>query len=138
MISLILLTQGDMGEGLLNAIEHVLGKRPEALEVQPIDYHESQESLVQALARRIGQIDRGRGVLILADIYGSSHTNAACRLLQPGHVELVSGVNLPMLVRALNYRRLSMDELVRKAVSGGAEGIVRASPPPPRSAEGSR
>ena len=138
MISLIILSQGDMGTGLLNAIEHVLGKRPDALEVQPINYHESQDALVQALARRIEQVDRGSGVLILADIYGSSHTNAACRLLQPGRVELVSGVNLPMLVRVLNYRRLPMDELVRKAVSGGAEGIVRASPAPPRTAEGTR
>jgi PTS system ascorbate-specific IIA component len=137
MISLIILAQGDMGEGLLNAIEHVLGKRPQALEVQPIHYHESQELLVQALGRRIETLDQGDGVLILADIYGSSHTNAACRLLRPGRVELVSGVNLPMLVRVLNYRHLSMEELLAKAISGGAEGIVRASTRP-RSAEGGR
>lgn len=128
MISLILLTQGDMGNGLLNAIEHVLGKRPAALEVQPIDYHESQDALAQALATRVRRLDQGDGVLVLADIFGSSHTNAACRLLVPGRVELVSGVSLPMLVRALNYRHLAMEELLRKAISGGAEGIVRATP----------
>jgi len=137
MISLILLTQGDMGNGLLNAIDHVLGKRPGALEVQPINYHESQDLLAQALAERIRRLDQGDGVLILADIYGSSHTNAACRLLVPGRIELVSGVSLPMLVRALNYRHLSMDELLRKAISGGTEGIVRAAPAP-RSAERGR
>ena len=82
-------------------------------------------------------MDRGDGVLILADIYGSSHTNAACRLLVPGQVELVSGVNLPMLVRVLNYRHLSMGELVRKAQSGGAQGIVCGTPPN-RTAEGKR
>jgi PTS system mannose-specific IIA component len=128
MISLILLAQGDMGEGLLGAIEHVLGKRPGALEVQPINYHESQDALAQSLARRIQKLDQGDGVLILADIYGSSHTNAACRLLAPGHIVLVSGLSLPMLVRALNYRHLSMDELLRKAISGGTEGIVHATP----------
>lgn len=137
MISLILLTQGDMGNGLLNAIEHVLGKRPGALEVQPINYHESQDMLAQELAVRIRRLDQGDGVLVLADIYGSSHTNAACRLLVPGRIELVSGVSLPMLVRALNYRHLSMDELLRKAISGGTEGIVRATPGT-RAAEGSR
>jgi len=137
MISLIILAQGDMGEGLLHAIEHVLGKRPAALEVQPIDYHESQDSLGEALAKRIARLDQGQGVLILADIYGSSHTNVACQLLQTGHVELVSGVNLPMLVRVINYRHLSMEALLRKALSGGTEGIVQATPKS-RSAGGGR
>jgi len=137
MISLIILAQEDLGKGLLNAVEHVLGNQPSALAIQPIDYHQSQEALAQALAARIQKIDQGDGVLILADIYGSSHTNAACRLLVPGRIELVSGVNLPMLVRVLNYRNLSMDELLRKAQSGGAEGIVRAAPPL-RATEGKR
>jgi len=129
MISIIILAQEDLGKGLLSAIEHVLGERPSALAIQPIDYHQSQESLAQALVARIQKLDQGDGVLILADIYGSSHTNAACRLLEPGRIELVSGVNLPMLVRVLNYRNLTMDELLRKAQSGGAEGIVRATSP---------
>ncbi len=129
MISVIILAQGDMAGGLLEAIEHVLGHRPPALDVQPIDYHESQETLAQKLSTRIERIGRRDGVLILADIYGSSHTNAACRLLVPGQVELVSGVNLPMLVRVLNYRHLGMEALLNKALSGGAEGIVRALPP---------
>lgn len=137
MISLIILAQKEMGEGLLNAVEHVLGTRPSALVVQPIDYHQSTEMLTQALAARIQKIDQGDGVLILADIYGSSHTNAACWLLAPGRVELVSGVNLPMLVRVLNYRNLPMSELLRKAQSGGTEGIVRGTPPA-RAVEGKR
>jgi PTS system ascorbate-specific IIA component len=128
MIGIIVLAQEDMGRGLLNAMEHVLGKRPEQLEIQPIDYHQTQEALEQALSQRILKIDQGDGVLILADIYGSSHTNAACRLLVSGHIELVSGINLPMLVRVLNYRNLGMDALLRKAQSGGSEGIVRAVP----------
>ena len=137
MISLIILAQEDLGKGLLGAIEHVLGTQPAALDIQPIDYHQPQEALAQALAARIQKIDQGDGVLILADIYGSSHTNAACRLLVSGRIELVSGVNLPMLVRVLNYRNLGMDELLRKAQSGGAEGIVRATPPA-RATEGRR
>lgn len=137
MISLIILAQEELGKGLLCAIEHVLGTQPTALDIQPIDYHQSQEALTQALTARIHAVDQGDGVLILADIFGSSHTNAACRLLVPGRIELVSGVNLPMLVRVLNYRNLSMDKLVGKAQSGGAEGIVRAKPPA-RAAEDKR
>jgi PTS system ascorbate-specific IIA component len=126
MISIIVLAQQEMANGLLNAIEHVLGSRPQLLDVQPIDYHASQEALASALDERIRRIDNGEGVLILADVYGSSHTNAACRLLQPGRIELVSGVNVPMLLRVLSHRRLGMEDLLRKALSGGAEGIVRA------------
>jgi len=126
MISIIILAQQEMANGLINAIEHVLGKKPPSLEVQPIDYHESQEALAQALQARVRHLDQGQGVLILADIYGSSHTNAACQLLQPGRVELVSGVNVPMLLRVLTHRRLGMPDLVRKALSGGTEGIVSA------------
>jgi len=126
MISIIILAQQDMANGLINAIEHVLGNRPQALDVQPIDYHEPQEALAQALDMRIQRLDQGHGVLILADIYGSSHTNAACRLLKPGRVELVSGVNVPMLLRVLSHRRLGMAELVHKALSGGTDGIVSA------------
>jgi PTS system ascorbate-specific IIA component len=137
MISLIILAQEDLGKGLLNAIEHVLGERPDQLDIQPIDYHQPQDALVQALATRLRKLDQGDGVLILADIYGSSHTNAACRLLKPGRIELISGVNLPMLVRVLNYRNLDMNELLRKAQSGGTEGIVRAVPPA-RSSENKR
>lgn len=129
MISLIVLAQPDMARGLLNAIEHVLGNNPPLLDIQPIDYHQSQEDLAQALAARIRKVDQGDGVLILADVYGSSHTNAACRLVVPGRVELVSGVNVPMLLRVLSYRHLGMEDLLRKAMSGGAEGIVRAAAP---------
>jgi len=126
MISIIILAQEDMANGLLNVIEHILGKRPPALDIQPIDYHQAQEALAQALDARIRKIDQGQGALILADVYGSSHTNAACRLLVPGKVELVSGVNVPMLLRVLSHRALGMELLLRKAVSGGTEGIVHA------------
>jgi len=128
MIHIIILAQGGMAAGLVDAIEHVLGKRPPALDIQPIDYHETQESLTRKLASRLQTLHQAPGVLILADIYGSSHTNAACGLLEPGKVELVSGVNVPMLLRVLSYRQLPMKELLRKALSGGTEGIVHANP----------
>jgi PTS system mannose-specific IIA component len=127
MISIIILAQQDMAQGLVNAIEHVLGQHPPRLDIQPIDYHQPQEQLAAALAARIRKVDQGDGVLILADVYGSSHTNAAVHLLAPGRIELVSGVNVPMLLRVVSYRNLSMQELLRKAISGGTEGIVRAS-----------
>ncbi len=126
MIGLLILAQRDFGKGLLYSAEHVLGTLPPGIEALPVDYELPQERLEQAIVECLKRLDRGNGVLILADIYGASHTNAACRLLNKHHVELVSGVNLPMLIRVLNYRDLNMDGLVAKALTGGPEGIVSA------------
>ena len=66
-------------------------------------------------------------MLLLTDIYGASPANAAARLIAPGRVEMVGGVNLPMLLRALNYRDLPVQDVVNKALSGGLSGIVCAA-----------
>ena len=70
------------------------------------------------------ELDEGQGVLILSDIYGATPCNMVSKLLEPGRVEGVAGVNLPMLVRALTYRNESLARLVEKALSGGREGVV--------------
>lgn len=124
MIGLVILAQKDMGKGLLAAVEHVFGSMPPQLYAQPVDYDQPPEQLGIALQRQIERADQGDGVLILADIYGATHTNVACRLLRPGAIELIAGVNLPMLIRVLNYRHLSLTKLTEKALSGGPEGIV--------------
>ena len=75
----------------------------------------------EALAR----LDTGDGVLIFSDIYGATPCNLASKLLVPGRVEVVAGVNLPMLVRAFTYRAKGMDTMIKKAISGGCDGVVR-------------
>jgi PTS system ascorbate-specific IIA component len=127
VIAILIFAQRHLGEGLLHSIEHVLGTVPPGIETFAVDYYRNPEQTEQALRERIGQFPANDGVLILADIYGASHTNAACRLLQPGRVELVCGVNLPMVIRALNYRNRDLATVTAKALSGGAEGIVCGS-----------
>ena len=70
------------------------------------------------------QLDDGDGVLVLTDMYGATPSNVACRLLEPGKVEGVSGVSMPMLVRALTYCTSPIATVVEKALSGGCEGII--------------
>ena len=72
----------------------------------------------------VKELDEGQGVLIMSDIYGATPCNLVSKLLVPGRVEGVAGVNLPMLVRALTYRNGSILPLVEKALSGGHEGVV--------------
>ncbi len=71
------------------------------------------------------ELDEGDGVLILSDMYGGSPANIAAKLLVPGKVEGVAGVNLPMLIRVLTYRDRPLPTIVTKAVSGGCDGVVR-------------
>lgn len=137
MIGLLILAQEQFGKGLLHSVEHVLGELPAQLEAMPVDYLKMPEQIIQTMRPLITRLDQGQGLLVMADVYGASHTNAACRLLSEYHMELVSGVNLPMLIRVLNYRDLTLEDLIAKAVSGGIEGVVRA-PHPLRVAEGGR
>jgi len=130
MIGLLILAHKNLGAGLIAAVEHTLGKRPPQLDSVELDFAESPERIDETLGDCLRKVDSGEGTLILADVYGATHTNVACRRLQRGRIELVTGVNLPMLLRLLNYRHMGMDDLIDKALSGGCGGIVCAGNPP--------
>lgn len=127
MIGILILAQKDIGAGLVRAVEHVLGTCPPSLAAFPVNYDQPTDELASAVAKQVARLDSGEGVLILADIYGATHINVACRILERGRVELVAGVNLPMVIRVLNYRNLRMAELIEKALQGGTEGILCAT-----------
>jgi PTS system mannose-specific IIA component len=128
MIGILILAPAAIGDGLIEAVEHIFGQRPPLLETVPVDdSHRTPEQLTEEIKEHMQHLAQADGILILADIYGASHTNTACQLVSKGQVELVSGVNLPMLVRVLNHRKLALSTLVTKATSGGAEGILCAS-----------
>ena len=129
MIGLLILAEKKLGDGLIAAAAHTLGIRPPQLAATDIDYTETPENMDAILRAGIQKMDQGDGVLILADVYGATHTNVACHLLARGRIELITGVNLPMLLRALNYRHLKMDDLIDKALSGGSGGIICAGNP---------
>jgi PTS system ascorbate-specific IIA component len=129
MIGIFLLAQEDIGFGLIRAAEKTYNKHIVQLEALTVDCDRRPEQTADEIERKIEKLDQGDGVLILADVYGASHTNMACRFLQRGRIELIAGVNLPMLLRVLNYRNLKMDDLIDKALGGGCGGIVCAANP---------
>lgn len=127
MIGVVVLAEKGLAAGLIGAAVRTLGTAPPGLQAVAVDYNSPPEAISDDIRRAIQQADYGRGVLLLADIYGATHTNLACRLLERGRIELVTGVNLPMLLKVVNYRHLSMDDLIDKALSGGGGGIVVAA-----------
>ncbi|OGI61364.1 MAG: hypothetical protein A2W18_02375 [Candidatus Muproteobacteria bacterium RBG_16_60_9] len=127
MIGILVLGQKDVAEGLIRAVEHTLGTRPPAIVAVGIDYEETPEQIGERISKQLARADQGDGVLILADVFGTTHTNVACRMLKPGRVELVSGASLPMLLRTLTYRKLKMPELIDRTLTGGFNGIICAT-----------
>jgi PTS system ascorbate-specific IIA component len=124
MIGILIVAHGAFGESLIHSASHVLGKRPLLVRQVGVTVHDEPEAILPQARELVRQLDDGSGVLVLTDIYGATPGNIALRLLAPGRVEGVSGVNLPMLIRALTYRDQALAVVVEKALSGGSEGVV--------------
>jgi PTS system ascorbate-specific IIA component len=114
-----------LGESLIHCASHVLNKRPPRLKQLGVTAQDDPLLLLPQARALVKELDDGGGVLILSDMYGGSPSNIAAKLLIPGRVEGVAGVNLPMLIRALTYRDKPLATLLIKAVSGGCEGVMR-------------
>jgi PTS system mannose-specific IIA component len=124
MIGILIIAHGTMGESLVHSASHVMGARPPLLRQFGIGMHDDPAQMLPQAQQLLKELDEGQGVLILSDIYGATPCNIVGKLLQPGRVEGVAGVNLPMLVRALTYRNGDIAKLVEKALSGGREGVI--------------
>jgi mannose PTS system EIIA component len=124
MIGILLITHGTYGEALIQNVCHVLNKRPQSIAQLGVAAQDDPLDVLPLAKLLLKEVDVGEGVLILTDIYGATPANLAMKLLQPGHVEGVAGVNLPMLMRALTYREKGMETMITKAVSGGRDGIL--------------
>ncbi len=125
MIGILLVSHGAFGESLIHCASHVLGKRPLYVRQLGVTVHDDPEEILPTAEDLIRFLDQGQGVLVMTDIYGATPSNIASRLLKPGRVEGVAGVNLPMLIRALTYRDEPLEAVVAKALSGGSEGVMR-------------
>jgi PTS system mannose-specific IIA component len=125
MIGILLVSHGAFGESLIHCASHVLGKRPLYVRQLGVTVHDDPDEILPTAQDLIRFLDKGKGVLVMTDIYGATPSNIAMRLLEPGRVEGIAGVNLPMLIRALTYREEALETVVAKALSGGTEGVVR-------------
>lgn len=136
MIGILIVAHAPLAGALAQAAAHVYTCAPEraADQLRTLDVAADADpaaALAQASALA-AEVDRGDGVLVLTDAFGATPGNIASRLLDPGRVAVVAGVNLPMLLRALCYRDVRLGEIVDKALAGGAQGVVQVSSTPPQ------
>lgn len=137
MVGILIVAHGTLGESLIHCASHVMGARPPQLMQIGVTVHDDPAQIIPQALRLVKQLDQGSGVLVLTDVYGATPGNIAARLLIPGRVEGIAGVNLPMLVRALTYRSEPLKTVVAKAMSGGVEGVFRMPPAIENAATGS-
>ena len=124
MIGVLIVAHDTLPDSLVKAVTHVLGVRPPQLETLSVAASDDPFDLLPSAREVVRKLDTGDGVLIFTDIYGATPGNLAGKLLAPGRVELIAGVNLPMLVRAFTYRAKGMETMITKAVSGGRDGVL--------------
>jgi PTS system ascorbate-specific IIA component len=125
MVGILLLTHAPLGQAFIDAATHVFRSRPEALEA--IDVNADQDTAeVRGLATEaITRIDTGDGVLVITDVMGGTPCNCTLQLADPGRVEVIAGISLPMLLRAITYRNDTLDVVVEMALAGGQNGAIK-------------
>jgi PTS system mannose-specific IIA component len=124
MAGILVVAHNALGESLLDCVKHVLGRTPEGVKVLSVYADDDPQQKLADGHALIKQLDRGNGVLILADIYGATPSNLARKLCIEEHIMGVAGVNLPMLLRVVCHPNKNVPELAQIALDGGRECIV--------------
>lgn len=129
MIGILLVAHDPLAHALLECASHVLGARPQACMALDVP-SDCDLACVHSEARElVAQLDSGQGVLVLTDLVGATPSNIAAKLAQPGALEVLSGANLPMLLRALTYRNdVTLEVLAERASAGATASVMKLMP----------
>ena len=127
MIGIFLVTHATLGESLIQCACHVLNKRPPQIAQLGVSAQDDPLDILPLARSMLGWVDGGDGVLLLTDIYGVTPSNIAAKLAVPDKIELVAGVNLPMLLRVLTYRDRDMQTLVKRTVAETCDGVLHVA-----------
>lgn len=123
-VGILVVTHGRLGHYFLETLGNMIGTLPLAAEVLEIRSVQDPEVLLRQGRRVIERLNQGAGVLILTDAYGSTPSNIATRLYEPGKTRVIAGINLPMLVRIFNYPKQPLEDMAKSAIEAGQRGIL--------------
>ena len=127
MIGLVLVTHGRLAEEFVVAMEHVVGPQ-ERIGTVCIGPEDDMEERRADIAKAIADVDAGQGVIVLTDLFGGTPSNLAISLMETGRIEVIAGINLPMLIRLGGARKaMKVAEAVAAAREAGREYISVAS-----------
>lgn len=128
MVGILLLMHEPLAEAFMVTAMHLFDGEQERIEAINVkadqDLHDVHKMAVDA----IGRLDNGSGVLVLTDVLGGTPSNCCCQLRTEHKVQVIAGVSLPMLLRAITYRTSGLEIMIEKALTGGKNGAVRIEP----------
>jgi mannose PTS system EIIA component len=128
MIGILIVTHKQLGDALIDCVEFIQEERLEALASVSIDLRENTDKLRSKIKKGIKQVNHQKGVLILTDMFGGTPSNLSYSFLEEGVVEVISGVNLPMVIKAVNLRKAkNLGEVAIELESFGKKSISLAS-----------
>jgi PTS system mannose-specific IIA component len=128
MIGIVIATHSQLGDALIDAAKFILGNRPETTVSVSLNLNENADKLRQKIVEGIKKVDQQEGVLILTDMFGGTPSNLSYSFLEEGRVEVISGVNLPMLIKAVEAReKTQLSELAVDLEAFGKKSISLAS-----------
>jgi PTS system ascorbate-specific IIA component len=127
-VGLLIITHNGTGKDLLNTATRILDSKPLNAETIDVPYDSNPEQLKTQAYSLVEKLNSGDGVLVLTDMYGSTPGNIATALCQEDGINVVAGINLPMLIRVLNYAHLDLDGITDSAITGGKKSIMQCKP----------
>ena len=123
-VAILLISHNQIASELINTAQQMLAPYSVATTILSISIDDNPDDIRLKFMQTLHEIDQGDGTLILTDMYGSTPSNIACDASERHDIRIVSGLNLPMLIRVLNYPHLNLNELEQKAITGGQDGVV--------------
>ena len=129
MIGIVIVTHGQLGNALVETAEIIFSEKPESIISVSINLTENVEKLRKKINTAIRSVDANKGVLILTDMFGGTPSNLSYSFLEEGRIEVISGVNLPVLLKAINLRKKDMDlhQMAKTIETYGKKSISLAS-----------
>ena len=126
MIGLMIITHGNLALELRSAMEHMIGDQNniEIFSITPEDDIDIQKNNIE---KKLKELNQGKGVIILTDVFGGTPSNLALNFLEPGVVEIMSGVNLPMLIKICQLRDKNILEVIQEGKNAAQKYISIAS-----------
>ena len=128
MIGILVISHEPLGTALLHCTRHIFGRLPPQLAALDVIPDEDPDLAFQAAQELLKRINDGTGAIVLTDIYGATPARIAARLAEPQRIHVIAGVNLPLLVKALTYRRGPLDEVASGLLEGVRESIMTIDP----------
>ena len=122
MVGIVLVTHGTFGKSLLEAATMVMGEQDDCLAVG-IDVEKSVDDTMEAVRKAIQTVENGKGVVALTDLFGGSPTTMSLSLMKSENLEVITGVNLPMVVATMQSRKMQLNALAEAAKTAGRQGI---------------